>query len=54
MSKKKAEERSRSLICGTILEDLNKTTQNHDKNNGCAGRDVNVGTLRKYKSEEKT
>ena len=44
MSKKNAEERSRSLICGTILEDLNKTTQNHGKNNGCAGRDVNVGT----------
>jgi len=54
MNRKNVEERSRSLICGTILEELNKTTQNHDNNNGCAGQDVNMGTIRKYKTEEKT
>ena len=54
MNIKNVEERSPSLICGTILEELNKITQNHDKNNGCAGRDVNVGTRRKYKTAEKT
>jgi hypothetical protein len=54
MNRKNEEDRSRSLICGTIFEELNKSTQNHDKNNGCAGRDVNVGTLGKYKRAEKT
>jgi hypothetical protein len=54
MNRKNVEERSRSQICGTILVELNKTTQNHDKNKGCAGRYVNVGTLRKYKAAEKT
>jgi hypothetical protein len=46
MNRKSVEERFCSLICGTILEELNKTTQNNDKNNGCAGRDMNVGNLR--------
>jgi hypothetical protein len=52
MNRKNAEERPRSLICDTILEEVNKTTQNHDKNNGRAGRDVNMGTIRKYQTEE--
>jgi hypothetical protein len=47
MNRKNVEERPRSLICGTIVEELNKTTQNHNKNNGRAGRYVNVGTLRR-------
>ena len=54
MNRKNEKERSRSLICSTICEELNKTTQNHDKNNGCAGRDVNVGSLRKHRTAEKT
>ena len=54
MNRKNEEERSRSLICGKILEELNKPTQKHDNNSRCAGRDVNVGTLRKYKKAEKT
>jgi hypothetical protein len=52
MNRKNAKEISRSLIFGTILEELNKTTQNHDNNNGCAGRDMNVGTLRREHSRE--
>ena len=54
MNRKNVEERSCSLIFGTILEELNKTTQNHDKNNGCAVRDTKVGTLIKYKTTQKT
>jgi hypothetical protein len=54
MNRKNVEERSHSLICVTIFEELNITRQNDDKNGGCAGQDVNVGILVLQNSTEES